>query len=79
MVRYRLNRGGDRRLNRALHMAIVTGMRMDPATRAYVERRTAEGHTLRKIRRCLKRYLARQIHRHLDSAAQADPATAGQT
>jgi transposase len=52
-VRHRLNRGGDRRLNQALHMAVVTRMRMDPATRAYVERRTAEGRTTKEIRRCL--------------------------
>ena len=71
-VRHRINRGGDRRLNRALHMAVVTRMRMDPATRAYVERRTAEGRTLREIRRCLKRYLARQIYRHLNSAAATE-------
>ena len=71
-VRHRINRGGDRRLNRALHMTVVTRMRMDPATRAYVERRTAEGRTLREIRRCLKRYLARQIYRHLNSAAATE-------
>jgi len=80
-VRHRINRGGDRRLNRALHMAIVTRMRMDPATRAYVERRTAEGRTSKEIRRCLKRYLARQIYRQLNAAAlntaaQAQPAAA---
>lgn len=74
-VRHRINRGGDRRLNRALHMAIVTRMRMDPRTRAYVERRTAEGRTLREIRRCLKRYLAREIYRHLNAAARAQLAT----
>lgn len=70
-VRHRINRGGDRRLNNALHMAVVTRMRMDPSTRAYVERRTAEGRTLREIRRCLKRYLARQIYRQLNAAAAA--------
>lgn len=75
-VRHRLNRGGDRRLNRALHMAIVTRMRMDPRTRAYVERRTAEGRTPREIRRCLKRYLAREIYRHLNAAARNQLATA---
>jgi transposase len=74
-VRHRINRGGDRRLNRALHMAIVTRMRMDPRTRAYVERRTAEGRTIREIRRCLKRYLARKIYRHLNTAARAQLAT----
>ncbi len=75
-VRHRINRGGDRRLNRALHMAIVTRMRMDPRTRAYVERRTCEGRTLKEIRRCLKRYLARQIYRQLNTASQASPARA---
>lgn len=74
-VRHRINRGGDRRLNRALHMAVVTRMRMDPRTRAYVERRTAEGRTLREIRRCLKRYLAREIYRRLNTAARAEITT----
>ena len=68
-VRHRINHGGDRRLNRALHMAIVTRMRVDDRTRAYVERRKAEGRTLREIRRCLKRYLARDIYRRLNNAA----------
>lgn len=70
-VRHRINRGGDRRLNRALHMAVVTRMRMDPDTRAYVAKRTAQGRTLREIRRSLKRYLARQIYRQLNTAASA--------
>lgn len=73
-VRHRINRGGDRRLNRALYMAVVTRMRMDPRTRAYVERRTAEGRTIREIRRCLKRYLAREIYRRLNAAAARTPA-----
>ena len=67
-VRHRINRGGDRRLNRALHMAVVTRMRMDPETRAYVDKRTTEGRTTREIRRSLKRYLARQIYRQLNAA-----------
>jgi transposase len=66
-VRHRLNRGGDRRLNRALHMATITRMIHDPATREYVQRRRAEGRTTKEIRRCLKRYLARQIYRHLNA------------
>ena len=69
-VRHRLNRDGDRRLNRALHKAIVTRMRTDPDTRAYVARRTAKGRTTKEIRRCLKRYLARQIYRQLNAAAK---------
>ena len=68
-VRHRINCGGDRRLNRALHMAAVTRVRMDPRTPSYVEKRTAEGRTPREIRRCLKRYLARQIYRRLNAAA----------
>ena len=56
-------------------MAIVTRMRMDPRTRAYVERRTTEGRTLREIRRCLKRYLAREIYRRLNTAARNELAT----
>jgi transposase len=56
-------------------MAVVTRIRMDPATRAYVVKRTTEGRTPREIRRCLKRYLARQIYRQLNAAAQAPAAT----
>lgn len=70
-VRHRLNRGGDRQLNKALHTATITRMVHDPATRTYVERRTAEGRTTREIRRCLKRYLARQIYRILNAAEPA--------
>lgn len=67
-VRHRLNRGGDRRLNRALHIAVLTRMTHDPNTRAYVEKRRAEGRTTKETRRCLKRYLARQIYRALNKA-----------
>ena len=73
-VRHRLNRGGDRRLNRALHMAVITRMTHDPDTRAYVDRRRAEGRTTREIRRVLKRYLARQLFRSLNSTVVAEPA-----
>jgi transposase len=64
-TRHRLNRGGDRQLNRAINTIVLTRMRIDPATRAYVERRTAEGRTKKEITRCLKRYVTRQIHRTL--------------
>jgi len=70
-TRHRLNRGGDRRLNHALHMATVTRMRVHPETIAYVARRKAEGLTKPEIRRCLKRYLARHIYRALNAAAAA--------
>jgi len=52
-TRHRLNRGGDRALNSAIHMIATTRMRCDPATIAYVTRRRAEGKTTREIRRCL--------------------------
>jgi transposase len=67
-VRHRLNRGGDRALNRAVHTIALTRMRSCPRTRAYVARRTAEGKTSREIRRCLKRYIARELYRTLTSA-----------
>ncbi|MDF2585501.1 MAG: transposase [Mycobacterium sp.] len=74
-TRHRLNRGGDRRLNRALHMAVVTRMTHDPETRAYVERRRAEGRTTKEIRRVLKRYLARQLYRTLERVHAEPDAT----
>jgi transposase len=67
-TRYRLNRGGDRQANAALHRAIVTRMHWHSDTRAYVARRTAEGKTKPEIMRCLKRYLARHVYRCLVTA-----------
>ena len=67
-VRHRLNRGGDRALNRALHTIATTRMRSCPTTQAYVARRTAEGKNPKEIRRCLKRYIARQLYRTLATA-----------
>jgi len=64
-VRHRHGRGGDRALNRAIHAIALVRMRSCPRTRAYVARRTAEGKTTREIRRCLKRYIARELYRHL--------------
>jgi transposase len=63
--RHRLNRLGDRQLNRALHVIAVNRMRHHPPTLAYVERRRAEGKTDKEIRRCIKRYLARHLYRAL--------------
>mgnify|MGYP003561659710 CR=1 FL=1 len=63
--RHRLHRGGDRQLNRALHVIAITRARIDPETRAYMERKRSEGKTNREALRCLKRHLARQIHRLL--------------
>lgn len=64
-TRHRLNQGGDRALNNAIHTIAMTRMRCCPTTRAYVTRRTAEGKTPREIRRCLKRYITRQLYRTL--------------
>ncbi|MFV0432788.1 MAG: transposase [Leucobacter sp.] len=64
-TRYRLSRSGDRQLNRAVDVVVRTRMSFDPTTRAYVERRRAEGHTPREIRRCLKRYVVRALFRQL--------------
>ncbi|WP_062382418.1 IS110 family transposase [Demequina iriomotensis] len=71
ITRHRLNRGGDRRLNRALHAITLTRMAHHQPTRDYVERRRAEGLTTKAIRRCLKRYLARQIYRTLANPTPA--------
>ncbi|TDC21735.1 IS110 family transposase [Streptomyces sp. 8K308] len=60
--RRRLNRGGDRQANAALHRIVVTRMRQDERTRDYPERRTAEGKGKREVMRCLKRYAAREIY-----------------
>jgi transposase len=65
-VRYRLNRSGNRQLNRAIHTIAVSRLRYDPDTRAYAARRTAEGKTDPEIRRCLKRYITRQLYRQLE-------------
>jgi transposase len=71
-TRHRLNRGGDRRLNRALNVIAMVRMVHHPQTRAYVDRRRAEGKTDREIRRCIKRYLARRLYRHLNTAAGSE-------
>lgn len=60
---HRLNRGGNRQANAALHRIVLTRLRWDPRTQAYYERRVAEGKTRREIVRCLKRYAAREIYR----------------
>ncbi len=65
-VRHRLNRGGDRQLNRALHTIVLARLACHDETRVYAERRRAEGKTPREIRRCLKRHLARRIYKVLE-------------
>jgi transposase len=59
--RHRLNRGGDRAANSALHIIAIGRLRTDPRTKAYVARRIAEGHSKLEAIRCLKRYIAREV------------------
>jgi transposase len=66
-VRYRLNRSGNRQLNRALHTIVLTRLKTDDETQAYADRRRTEGKTDREIKRCLKRYVARQLYRLLET------------
>lgn len=63
--RHRLNRGGERQANRALHLAAISRLRLCPRTRAYAARRKAEGPSKREIIRCLKRYIAREVYHQL--------------
>jgi transposase len=71
-VRVRLNRSGDRQLNQALYTVVLTRLRTDPATRAYAQRRRAEGKSNREIKRCLVRYVARQLYRLLETQPAVD-------
>ena len=66
-VRHRLNRGGDRTLNKALHLIALSRMTFDATTIGYVQKRQAEGRSKKEIRRCVKRYLARRIYRTLNA------------
>jgi transposase len=61
VVRHRLNRGGDRAANSALHIIAIGRLRTDPKTKEYVARRIAEGHSKLDAIRALKRYIAREV------------------
>ncbi|MGC0273371.1 IS110 family transposase, partial [Pseudactinotalea sp. Z1739] len=71
--RHRLNRGGDRRGNSALHRITLVRMQRDPQTKDYVARRRQQGKNTREIMRCLKRAIAREVYRALTREPQ--PAT----
>jgi transposase len=73
--RHRLNRGGDRRLNQALHTIILVRTRSHLETKTYITKRLTQGKTQRETRRCLKRYLARQIYRTLTNTTPTQPTT----
>lgn len=61
-TRFRLNRGGDRQLNKAIYTIALIRMNRDQATREYVARRTRQGRSKKEIIRSLKRYITRQIY-----------------
>jgi transposase len=65
ITRYRLNRGGDRQANSALFGIVVTRLRSESRTQAYMERRLKEGRSKLEIIRVLKRYVAREVYHHL--------------
>jgi transposase len=70
-TRFRLNRGGDRQLNKAIYTIALIRINRDPDTRNYVARRTSQGRTKKEIIRSLKRYITRQIYRTLSQACPA--------
>ena len=70
-VRHRLSRGGNRQINRVLHMMAVVQLRRDTEGRAYYERKKATGKTANEAMRCLKRRLSDAVYRALlDDLAQ---------
>ncbi len=74
-MRHRLNRSGDRQLNRALHTIVLSRLAHHEQTKAYAAKRTAQGKTPREIKRCLKRAVARQVFRLLEAATRQPPVT----
>ena len=69
VTRHRLNPGGNREANHALWRIVITRMSAHAPTRAYAERRSEQGLSKKEIIRCLKRYIAREVYRHLRPAA----------
>jgi transposase len=69
--RHRLNRGGDRQANAALHRIVLVRMKYHEPTKAYVAKRTAEGKSKAEIFRCLKRYVAREVFKLLVTPVSA--------
>ena len=71
--RHRLNRGGDRQANRAIHEIARVRMACDPRTRRYIERKMSEGKTKKEAVRCLCRYIAREVYRLLTGPQEPLP------
>ena len=68
VTRVRLDRGGDRQANSALWGVVITRLRSDPRTQAYMERRLKEGRSKPEIIRVLERYVAREVYHRLPRA-----------
>jgi transposase len=75
-TQHRLNRGGDRQLNHALHIVAITRAQRDPATKAYLARKEAEGKTTKGAIRSLKRHLARRFYQLLAEPPANQPQAA---
>ncbi|HZY57679.1 MAG TPA: IS110 family transposase [Rubrobacteraceae bacterium] len=71
--RDRLNRGGDRDANSALYQIALTRSSVDEATKLYLKRRIAEGKSKKEAFRCLKRYIAREVHKSLAANPPSGP------
>jgi transposase len=78
-TQHRLNRGGDRQLNHALHVIAITRAQRDPATKQYLARKQAEGKTTKGALRCLKRHLARRFYQLLAEPPADQPRAADRT
>jgi transposase len=65
-TRHRLNRRGDRHLNSAFHIVSIQRQRHDARTHPYFDKRRKQGKSDREIRRCLKRYIARELFQVLE-------------
>ena len=63
--RHRLNPGGDRQANRAIHVVVMTRLRHHDQTKAYAERRKGQNLTTKEIMRCLKRHVTRELYKAL--------------
>jgi len=75
--RHRLDRGGNRQINCALHRIAITKARVDPETAAYLARKQSEGKSRREALRCLKRHLARRVFKLLQPAPPTSPVQLG--
>ena len=72
VVRHRLSRSGNRKLNRAIHVAAIVQIRLDTPGRAYYQRKLAEGKSTREALRCLKRRIIDAVWQQLQTDRRDD-------